>query len=146
MSNYCNKKNIYIEGDLKIPLPKELYNIYVENDSKNFLINTVEEESEDDIEKKIFSIGRKKKYKYRFKAKIFMEKENDIRFILKYKNNEIIALSFDNKVIKISYDKHYEIKLNENNILIKKNKNKLCNFIMKKLNRKNWWNIDIYVI
>ena len=132
-----NKKNIYIEGDLKLPFPKELYNFYVENNSKNFLINTVEEESEDDIEKKIFSIGRKKKYKYRFKAKIFLEKENDIRFILKYKNNEFIALSFDNKVIKISYDKHYEIKLNEKNILIKKNKNKLLGFIMKKLNRKN---------
>lgn len=131
------KKNIYIEGDLKVPIPPELYEIYVENYDKKYSLTIIEEESKDDIEKKIFSIGRKKKYKYRFKTNIFLEKENNIKFIFKYKNNDNTIISFNNNGIKLSYDKFYDFKVNEKNILIKKKKNKLYTFILKKLNRKN---------
>ena len=131
------KKNIYIEGDIKVPIPPELYEIYVENYDKKYSLTIIEEESKDDIEKKIFSIGRKKKYKYRFKTNIFLEKENNIKFIFKYKNNDNTIISFNNNGIKLSYDKFYDFKVNEKNILIKKKKNKLYTFILKKLNRKN---------
>lgn len=132
-----NKKKIYIEGNLKTPIPEELYEIYIENNEKKYSLTLVEEESEDDIEKKIFFIGRKKKYKYRFKAVIELEKQNKLAFVFKYKDDKTNVLSINSEDINFAYNKRkYKHKTSDKEITITKRKSKLYRLLLKISHKK----------
>ena len=131
------KKKIYIDGNLKLPIPKGLYEIYVENNGKKYCLTVTEEENEDDIEKKIFYIGRKKKYKFRFKTVIELEKQNKISFVFKYKDDKTNILSINSDDINFSYNKRkYKHKISDKEIIVKKITNKLYRLLTKISHKK----------
>ena len=132
-----HNKKISLDGNLKLPIPDELYEIYIENNDKKYSLRNVEEENEDDIEKKIFSIGRKKKYKYRFKTVIELEKQNKIAFVFKYKDDKKSILNINCDEIKYMYNKRkYNHKTNDKEIIITKKKSKLYRLLLKISNKK----------
>lgn len=126
------KKRLFIEGDFKIPIPSNLYDIYFENNTKKYPLELLEEEGEDIIENKIFSIGRKKKFKYKFKVKINIEKSNELKLFLKFKDSFINVLTINKEGMEIFYKKNkYKLICKDKEILIEKKKNKFYRFFRR---------------
>jgi len=126
------KNKLILEGDFKIPIPSDLYDFYLENNSKKYEIELLEEESEDNIENKIFNIGRKKKFKYKFKTKAKPEKNNAFKFIMKLKNATEVMLNVNTEVIETSYNKKkYKLNFKDKEIFIEKKNSKIYRFFRR---------------
>ena len=137
IENFIIEKNILtIDGKIKVPFSKEQYEIYMQNceEKINLQIKEIEKDfnnvQTDETLKEVkmdeniaqdsncFSIGREKKFEYSFLAKIKLNKNNNLSFILDFMNNKEI-LGFD--VEKATYnEKRYKVRIKEKEIFIEK--------------------------